>query len=192
MKLIDFMKVKKFGGDRKGIASVELALIAPIFLIALVFGMNIGVAILEKQRVRAAAYSAANYFQDVAYTDGLDGLRPSQNEETGEEEDGDIVKTAQLIIQDTYGQSLSLDDITIEAKCGCPNSSPESQNGFDESKPFYSTTDMSSNEDEDICPSKCGDDTVSRVIAEISVSLERKDLFGKEIKVSERVVTRVR
>ena len=169
-----------------------MALLSPILLICLVFSANTAFDIMTEQKVAAAAYSGANYFQDRAMADGLDGLRPTTDPDTGEKADGEMVKTAKLVIQDAYGQSLDLSHINVSAYCGCPKSRPDMNHGFDESDTFYSTSAMSTDESQDVCPTNCSDSNASRVIAEIDITHQTKDLFGNSKTVTERLVTRLR
>jgi hypothetical protein len=182
--------MRHFLTNNDGAAAVEMAIASPILLACLVFGANIAFNTITEQKVTAAAYAGANYFQDQVTANGLDDMRPIDDDDN--KSNGSMVKTAKLVIQDAYGQSLDLGAINVSAYCGCPNKDASQSHGFDEAKSFYTFYDMSSDKDEDICPTSCSDSSTARIVAEIDITHTTKDLFGKSKTVSEHLVTRLR
>ena len=178
--------------DNSGLAALELGLITPVLLAALIAGANIAFSILQEEKISAAAYAGVNFLQDQVAAGALDGVRPSTDPNTGEQQDGQLVETAKLIIQDAHGGDIDVSSIIIETYCGCPQKNSDFRNGFDEAKPFYQRSGMSTSRSQDLCPVRCSDSTQSRIVVEIDIEHVGRNLFGGEYKVAEHMVTRLR
>jgi len=186
-----------YRSDKTGAIAVETALIAPFILFGMLTGASLAFSVYNHQKVYTAAYSGASYLHDKVATGDLSGLRSTQDE-NGEEQAGDWIKTAKLVIRDASGLPLDLNKINIDTYCACPAVSPgEFGNAGDTDEladrtTFYVRTELVETGNDDICPTFCADGDQSRIIAEIIIDYQAASLKGGIDPVREKLVTRLR
>ncbi len=194
-KTMDLKRV--FFKNRSGAIAVETALVAPFILFGMLVGGSLGLSVYNHQKVYTGAYSGASYLHDKVATGDLSGLAKKQDE-NGEEQPGDWITTAKLIIKDASGLPLDLDEINIDAYCACPVVSPsESEDAgvtdeLADRLTFYSRAQFVETGTGEFCPMNCSDGARSRVIAEIIIDYQAASLKGGVDPIREKLVTRLR
>ncbi len=209
---------RKLKNDDSGIVSVEFALIAPMMIFGALVAINLGYQVNKHQKLASSITAGSNYLQNYAFEENLNDMRPNWNSDTETKSDSTPVETAKLVIQSAYGDELNLDEIKINAYCGCPNNKVPDESGTGDSDPdgFESALEQpeTSNRDFDFtnpkqdyytktrvslwrkgelcaydCPSQSGR---ARVLMDIDIYHNMKDLFGKDIVIHEKLKARLR
>ena len=186
-----------YAKDKKGAIAVETALVTPFILFGMLIGASLAFSIFNHQKVYTAAYSGASYLHDKVATGDYSGLKgmPDQN---GNQQEGEWITTAKLVIKDASGLPLDLNKINVDTFCACPAVSPgvfasdEETDELANRTTFYDRTAFVETGGNDVCPATCLDGNQSRIIAEILIDYQATSLKGGTDPIREKLVTRLR
>ena len=207
----------KFLKNRDGVVSVEFSLIAPMLIFGTLFAINLGYQVNKQQKVEASLAAGSNYLQDFALNHNMAELRPNYDSETGKTNDTQTLSTVKKIIQTASGGMIEAHETYVNTYCACPNNKVPDQDGgsidennfemtlepvnsgqkdfdfTDYSKDYYSKTRMSLFRKGELCAFDCPQNGGrARVIVEMDVYHNVKDLFGKSTIIHEKLQTRIR
>lgn len=188
--------LKQFHKNTNGSIVVEMALVFPILIGAFLLTSAYAQKVFQHQKLQSSIYAGASHLQDAISAGDYSSLQRAKNED-GEEKESSLIKTTKLVIKDASGMPLKLEDIDVDARCACPSILPEESGTTPEEDPFEKDVDFykvtsSALLGNNICPAKCPDSFDARIIADITVSYTERDLLGKTVTLTEKLVTRLR
>ena len=199
----DCVVLRRFRSSKEGAIAVEMALITPFVLGAMLVAGQLGFEVYKHQKIHSAAYAGASYLQDQLAQGEFYKLR-AQLDNNGNRVDGDMARITKLVIKDASGLPLDLDKINVSMSCACPKDGDAggdaSDPGSGENTPqpqqdrnlYYDRTVTWTGNRQNVCKFNCSDGTEFRIIADIEVTYTAKSLLGGDEDVVERLVTRLR
>ncbi len=194
-------KFKQIRSSVEGALSVEFALVAPALITISLAGVNLGYQLHLEQKLTASVQNGSDYLQDWVMANDLNDLAPTMTDDDDDNEseewkDSDPVVTTKTMVSDAFGKSLGPEDVEVEFICGCPDSTgidtgsgtvSENYTGY-----FVKTSQKDYGDVEELCPSTCNNGMLPRIIVELNVDHETKDLFNNSLSVSETQRSRLR
>jgi|GEM_PF-3663128 len=186
--------VRYFRND-SGVAAVEFSLISPFLLFGMIGGGNMAVTIHKHQKAVSAVNASLVFLQDNVEKDGLDSVLKTVLDAEGLPQENVLQQKVKLVLKDGYGDGVNLGDIILDLQCACPDFSEQYLSGTENSTPFYSVSEAELEQNGKVCSVQCnasGTSFDSRVIATVSLGYETSDIFGRDIKISEKLSTRLR
>lgn len=191
----------KLGEDTRGSIIVEMALVSPLIIGAFLVSSAYAQKVYQHQKLQSSIYAGSSYMLDAISAGDYSSLQRSWNED-GTQKESSLIETTKIVIKDASGMPLKLDDIDVDARCACPNITPQdiddSRTGdsdkadpFEQDVEYYKMTSVAMM-GQNICPAKCPDSYDARLIADITVTYTEKDLLGKTATLTQKLVTRLR
>lgn len=166
--------IKKYIENNKGAIAVETAIVMPLMLIILLPSIDIGFRVHTMQKMNKATDSGIEYV-----------VRGGRNE-----------NTLRNIVQDSYGSSISSNELAINAYCGCIETGQanggDEENGSVNHDPhagFYIKTQTTLSED--MCPVLCDDGNAPSELVELTLARMVKGTVSDR-RVRSRLQTRLK
>ena len=190
MSVMHFMR--RFASNHAGVSALEFALIVPFVIGAGLFATSAAFKILQRQKLDSAVISTAYYLEDRVLSGDWEAFQPVQAQDGSGLTTGEVLTTARLVLGDAFKSSATLTIRKLDVYCGCPQLSSSVDDSFDQSKPFFTRYAVEEAGTREICSSPCADQSEDRILAEIEVRANSKDMFGEAYVLDKRLVTRLR
>ena len=173
-------------------SALEFALIVPFVMGAGLFATSTSFKILQRQKLDSAVMSTAYYLEDRVLSGDWEAFQPVPAEDGSGMTTGEVLKTAQLVLGDAFKSKATLTIRSLNVYCGCPQKSSSDDDSFDQSQPFFTRYAVEAAGTREICSTPCADQSEARILAEIEVRADSKDMFGEPYILEKRLVTRLR